>query len=72
MGKKSKQQSGISNQVISTMVNDLFARNDINPSEVNISDEKRKEIKAMVKDLTKQVKEFHSQENKKLKKNKAK
>ncbi|GHI00459.1 spore coat protein [Neobacillus kokaensis] len=70
MGKKSKQQSGISNQVISSIVNDVFAKNGINPSEIKISEEKRKEIKAMVSNLNKQVKAFVDGENKKMKKSK--
>ncbi|AZU59950.1 hypothetical protein [Neobacillus mesonae] len=71
MGKKSKQ-NGISNQVISSIVNDVFAKNGINPDEVKISDQKKKEIKALVSDLSKQVKEFVSKEDKKMKKDKDK
>ncbi|MCM3570104.1 hypothetical protein [Neobacillus mesonae] len=70
MGKKSKKQTGISNQVISSIVSDVLAKNGINPSEVTISDEKRKEIKSVVSNLNKQVKAFASNESKKMKKSK--
>ncbi|WP_042353569.1 hypothetical protein [Bacillus rubiinfantis] len=67
MGKKSKQEHGVSNRLITSIVSDVFERNGINPSEVTIPEEKKKEIKALVSDLSKQVKDFTSKQKKKKK-----
>lgn len=67
---KDKHENVVSKNIISSIVDDVFAKHGINPNEVKISEEKRKEIKGMVNDLTKQVKDFVSKESKKSKKKK--
>lgn len=67
---KDKHENGVSKNIISSIVSDVFAKHGINPNEVTVSEEKRKEVKRMVNDLTKQVKGFVSSESKKAKKNK--